>query len=172
MDTIYIDPFVDSVFNAMKTMLGESPERINVKTSTANFVHGDVSGIVGFASNNIFGSVALSFPTKTAIKCYNMMVGDNTNDFSDDVRDTIGELTNIVAGGAKKIYADQGLSFDISIPTIVVGENHSLAHKGGTPVVAIPFALGGLQFIMEISIKLSNGAQFTRSTSKVQVVRA
>jgi len=171
VDAIYIDPFVEAVCNTMKTMLGEAPSRKELKTRNDNSAQGDVSGIVGFASNNVFGSVALSFPMETAIKSYNMMVGDNIDTFSDDVRDTVGELTNIVAGGAKKVYADQGLSFDISIPTIVVGKNHSLTHKGGTPVVTVPFSLGDYPFVLEISVKLGNGARFQNEKAKTQTVK-
>ncbi len=73
---------------------------------------------------------------------------------ADDVRDSIGELTNFVAGGAKKELAEQDLTFDISIPTVVMGKNHTLTHRGGTPVVVIPFMLDNCSFIMEISLKI------------------
>ncbi len=159
MDIKYIDPFVDAVCHTMTTMLGDTPKRKEVQMKDDNRAYGDISGIIGFASKNICGSVALTFPTETAVKCYNMMVGDNIDKITDDVRDTVGELTNIVAGGAKKIYAEQGLSFDISIPTIVLGKNHILSHKGGTPVSNVPFTIGDYPFVMEISIKLEMGAR-------------
>ena len=159
MDVKYITPFVESVFHTMSTMLGETPKRKEMQMKNDNPANGDISGIVGFASDKIYGSVALTFPSETAIKCYNMMVGDNVDMITDDVRDTVGELTNIVAGGAKKKYADQDLSFDISIPTIVLGKNHVLSHKVGTPVVVVPFMIGEHPFVMEISVKLENSTQ-------------
>jgi len=160
MDVKYINPFVDAVYHTMTTMLGDTPKRKEVRMKDDNKAYGDISGIIGFASKNICGSVALTFPTETAVKCYNMMVGDSTEKITDDVRDTVGELTNIVAGGAKKIYAEQGLSFNISIPTVVLGKNHILSHKGGTPVANVPFIIGDYPFVMEISIKLEMGAGF------------
>lgn len=161
MDVKYINPFVEAVCHTMTTMLGDTPKREKVQMKDDNRAYGDISGIIGFASNSIYGSIALTFPTETAVKCYNMMVGDNIEMITDDVRDTVGELTNIVAGGAKKIYAEQGLSFNISMPTIVLGKNHILSHKAGTPVVNVPFSIGDYPFVMEISIKMEKGARFT-----------
>ncbi|MEE9553445.1 MAG: chemotaxis protein CheX [candidate division Zixibacteria bacterium] len=172
MDVKYISPFVESVYHTMQTMLGEAPKRKEVVMKNDNHAHGDISGIVGFASDKIYGSVALTFPTETAVKCYNMMVGDNVDIITDDVRDTVGELTNIIAGGAKKIYADQELSFDISIPTIVLGKNHVLSHKVGTPVVIVPFVIGEHPFVVEISVKFEKNAAFKSKTPKTEAASA
>ena len=171
MDSKYITPFIDSVLNTMKTMLGETPRRKESRLKQSQFAQGDISGIVGFASNDIYGSVALSFPTATAIKSYNLMVGDSADKISDDVRDTVGELTNIVAGGAKKIYAEKGNSFDISIPTIVVGKNHMISHKAGTPVVIVPFSLGADPFVMEVSVKVDKELWATGKIPVAQTAR-
>jgi len=65
-------------------------------------------------------------------------------------------LANIVAGRAKKDLSEDGLSFHISIPTVVVGKNHSLGHKVDIPAVVVPFNIGKNTFTMEVSMKLSN----------------
>lgn len=154
MDAKYIDPFVNAVLYTFHTMLGVTPERQEPQMKNDNHACGDVSGIVGFAAKNIYGSVALSFPSETAIRSYRMVVGDNVTLVTDDVRDMVGELTNIVAGGAKKVFAENDLSFDISIPTVVVGKNHTLSHRGGTPLALVQFGLEGGSFVMEISLKV------------------
>jgi chemotaxis protein CheX len=85
------------------------------------------------------------------------MVGDVATKISNDVQDTVGELANIVAGGAKTEFDKQGMAFHISIPTVVVGQNHTIIHKGNTPVVLLPFRLESLEFVMEISLKIEGG---------------
>ncbi len=123
--------------------------------------HGDVSGIIGFGSKDITGSVVLSFPTDTALQLYEKMMGEPVNRINADVQDTIGELTNIVAGGAKQDFAKDGLSFHISIPTVVVGKNHSLGHKVKIPAVVVPFEIGSIQFTLEVSMKISRKEPIT-----------
>ena len=153
MDVRYINPFMRSVANATQTMLGIEAQALQPIVKKENRAHGDVSGIIGIASANIYGSVAISMPSETAVELFNKMMGDTVTEITDDVRDMVGEFTNIVAGSAKKDLAEMNLSFDISIPTVVVGKNHIISHKGGIPVVVIPFQFGKYGFEMEISIK-------------------
>jgi chemotaxis protein CheX len=100
------------------------------------------------------GSVALTFPTKTALNIYRLTMGEEANGLNADVRDIVGELANIIAGAAKVEFSELSISYHISIPTIVVGKNHAISHKGSLPVIVIPFQLKKEIFFMEISIKI------------------
>jgi chemotaxis protein CheX len=153
MDVKFINPFVNSVINTLATMAGKTPVRLAPSLKQDNCAKGDISGIIGFAGKSVHGSVALSFPQETALKIYSLMVGDASTKINNDVQDTVGELANIVAGSAKTEFDKQGMDFHISIPTVVVGKNHTIIHKGNTPVVLIPFKLESCEFVMEISIK-------------------
>jgi chemotaxis protein CheX len=163
MNVKYINPFVKSVFNAMKIMLKVVPKRGVPYLKDHNKAQGDISGIVGFAAKNIFGTLAISFPQYTSTKAFELMVGEKVNTITDDVRDFVGELANIIIGGAKKEFVIQDLPFDISIPTVVVGQGHTISHKGGTPVLVIPFTLDESEFRVEVSMKVDGAAAFTES---------
>ena len=154
MDVKYINPFINSVVNTMETMVNTSPKRLAPFLKDNNVARGDVSGIIGFASQEIVGSVALTFPEITAKKIYSIMMDEEVNGINEDIQDTVGELANIIAGGAKEELSAMGITYHISIPTVVVGKNHSIVHKGGTPVMVIPFELENHAFFMEISMKL------------------
>ena len=162
MNVEYINPFIEAVFNTMKTMLGVKPERLTPVIKDNPLTQGDVSGIIGFASKNVSGAVALSFPTDTALKVYQLMMGEPVSQINSDVQDVVGELANIVAGGAKKLFSDAGFSFHISIPTIVVGRNHIITHKLDVPVVIVPFKLGSSPFSMEITMKIDEKKPFLK----------
>jgi chemotaxis protein CheX len=138
-------------------MAGKTPVRLAPSLKQDNCAKGDISGIIGFAGKTVHGSVALSFPQETVLKIYSLMVGDVATKINNDVQDTVGELANIVAGSAKTEFDKQGMDFHISIPTVVVGPNHTIIHKGNTPVVLIPFQLESCEFVMEISLKTESG---------------
>ncbi len=154
MDARFINPFIRSVTNTMQTLMGVDAEQLAPAIKNGNVAQGDISGIVGFASNAVNGSVALTFPTDTALEMYRKMVGETATEINDDIRDSVGELANIVAGGAKKELGEIDLSYEISLPTVVMGKNHSISHRGGTPVVVIPFRFDSHNFQMEISMRL------------------
>jgi chemotaxis protein CheX len=153
MDVKFINPFVNSVINTLATMAGKTPVRLAPSLKQDNRAKGDISGIIGFAGKSVHGSVALSFPQATALKIYSLMLGENVTTINEAVQDIVGELANIVAGGAKTEFEKEGMAFHISIPTVVVGRNHSIIHKCSTPVVLIPFRLESCDFVMEISVK-------------------
>ena len=154
MDAKYINPFVLALVNAMETMMGVSPERGTPYLKREGNTQGDVSAIIGFAGPSVTGSVTLSLPTPVALKFYCLMVGERVFRITGDVQDVVGELANIVAGGAKAELSKENITFNISIPTVVVGHGHSIGHRGDIPVMVIPFEVGKHRFVMEVTMKL------------------
>jgi chemotaxis protein CheX len=155
MDVKYINPFVESLINTLEMMMGMTPEPGSPYVKGDAITQGDITGVIGFAEKNITGAVVLSFPENAALKLYEALTGEAVSNLSRDVEDSIGELTNIVAGGAKTVLAKDGFSFHISIPSVIVGKNHSISHTVETPIVVIPFSYEDLVFSMEVSMKIS-----------------
>lgn len=155
MKVEYINPFIESLCNTMSEMLNCSVARSDPQVKNSEFSLGDISGIIGFADRELSGAISLCFPRNTAFFVYEKMTGEKVDQIEANVRDAVGELANIVAGGAKTILSKYGISYHISIPTIVVGKNHSLAHKFNTPIVAIPFQVEGKPFTMEVVMKVA-----------------
>ncbi len=153
MEVKFINPFISSVVNTMEMMLGLTPERKAPFLKENRLTQGDITGIVGFAEKQVTGSVALSFDERTALKAFSLVTGETTSRLSREVQDLIGELTNIVAGGAKTIFSEEDLSFHISIPSVVVGKDHLISHKVDIPVVVIPFVMEDMSFSVEVSMK-------------------
>ncbi len=154
MDVKYINPFIEATINTLEMMTGHTPSRLNPFLKEGRDAQGDVTGMIGFAAKNIVGSVAITFPEKTALALYNDMTGEDVGNINRNVQDSIGELANIIAGGAKTVLAEQNLSYHISIPTVIVGKNHSVEHRANTPVVVIPFEINNNQIILEVAMKI------------------
>lgn len=150
----YINPFVNAVFNTFETMLGMKPERFSPFVKKDDLMTGDISGIIGFADKNVSGSVAVTFPREAAFRVYDILLGTKPVKMSKEVMDSIGELANIIAGGAKQELSNMGISYHISIPTVIIGKNHTINHKIGTPVVVVPFKFESYEFALEICMKV------------------
>jgi len=151
-----INPFLTSVRNVMETMLHVKIEQSIPYAKTNNLASGDISGIISFTEKNCVGAVALSFPKTTALNVYNLFSGEYSDRLGMDVQDAVGEMANMVAGGAKTEFSKHGLTFHLSIPTIVVGQNHSINHMPDTPVIVIPMSLNGNSFNLEVSMKIED----------------
>ena len=160
MNVNLINPFLKSVHNVMETMLQVTPVQSAPFAKKNNLTNGDISGIIGFAEKKCSGAVVLSFPKPTALKVFRLLTGLESNRLGGDVQDAIGEMANMVAGGAKSEFSKDGISFHLSIPTVVVGQNHIMSQLAENPVIVVPLSLDNEKFFLEVSMQLDvNGKQ-------------
>jgi len=149
MDASYITAFITSVENVFTTMLQmqvsvEPP----VLKDTSKPSH-DVSAIIGL-SGDVEGSVVLCFPTPTAEGCISLFIGEEVTSEHADFADAVGELCNMIAGGAKGQF--QGKKVSISVPSVVIGSGHSVHQKKDLPVIEIPCACDSGNFSVEVTL--------------------
>jgi len=150
----FINPFIDAVNNALETMVGILPSRLKPFIKKGRSTIGDVTGLIGFAEKRISGSVSMSFTFKSISIIYEKMMGCVPESMDGEVEDLVGEITNIVAGGAKTSFAELGYPFNITLPIVVSGKDHTIKHKHDTPIIVIPFNIDDNLFTMEISLQI------------------
>lgn len=150
MDPAYIKPFIASIQNVFSTMmqLPVSVKEPFLKTDDSP-VH-DISGIIGM-SGDVMGSVVLSFPQATGENCVALFCGQKLQMGTPDFADAIGELVNMVSGGAKALFKDKKAS--ISCPSVIIGGNHRVARQSDIPCIVIPCSTDCGELYIEVAIK-------------------
>ena len=68
------------------------------------------------------------------------MVGEGPDEINEEITDLVGEITNMVTGGAKRMLSEKGIEFDMATPMVVSGKNHTITHKADGPIVIIPLS--------------------------------
>ncbi len=144
-----IVPFVRSLCSVFTTMV-KTEATVGKPTlkATPGLTY-DVSGIIGF-SGDLMGSVVVSFQMETAQKLVESFAGCPVEPGSPDFGDAIGELANMIAGGAKK---DLGQKASISTPTVVIGSGHTIARLSDVPCIVIPCTTPVGKFAVEVNVK-------------------
>lgn len=117
---------------------------------TDTLVGGDISGIIGLTGEKK-GAVVLSLSKKAALKIVSSMLNEQFCYINTEIRDAIGELTNIIAGDARRALAEQGHMFEAGIPTVVIGMDHEIESITSGPILAIPFKVDECPFIVTAS---------------------
>jgi chemotaxis protein CheX len=120
----------------------------------SHFPSGGISGTIGLTGDNFSGRLSLVFERPVAEQTFRsmMMAPSDSPVDENELKDVVGELSNMAAGGAKANLQQLGLNYVISIPTVVVGDNHSLESPRGCETIVVPVALGDSQFFMELSV--------------------
>jgi chemotaxis protein CheX len=138
IDVRLINPFIDATLECLKQMAGLDPRRLRLFVKTDATMHGEITGVIGL-SKGITGSCSVSFPRALAERIVGSFLGEQPPLADAMITDGIGEVANMVAGGAKRRFADQGFSFSISTPTIITGTPTKLLNPQDILSVAVEF---------------------------------
>lgn len=133
----FINPFLSSMLNVMSTMaqIELKPEKPKLKKD--DIAMGDVSGLIGMVSPETKGSLSITYDAPLALATMKGMVGEAPDEVNEEITDLVGEITNMVTGGAKRMLSEKGIEFDMATPIVVSGKSHTIHHKSKGPVVII-----------------------------------
>lgn len=151
MDVRYINPFVAAVNRLFKTMLGGQVIISKPVLKAHHETTGDVSAIIGL-SGDATGCVALCFPMSTAVKAASKFAGVDMDVDHEDFPDALGELANMVAGQAKAEL--EGLELGISLPSVVIGNEHVVLQSKKKPRLCIPCDSTFGRFTVEVAMSV------------------
>lgn len=147
-----LNPFIAATLDALRTMAGVDPRRGALRVKGAKDQSFDVSGVVGI-TGQVKGFVVLSFHENAALQVVSGFIGEEVTKVDEQVIDAVGELANMVAGGAKRVLADQGYDLTISIPSVIVGKNHVITRPSTIPCIEVPFEIDAGAFSVELCLK-------------------
>ena len=136
MKVEYINPFIQSTIAVFETMLACKLVRKEPFVKDGCHPEHEVSGIIGL-SGKARGTVVLSLSKKAALRATEALLRDPTKVINADVADAVGELTNIIAGGAKARL--KHLAMSVSLPTIITGKSHNVEFPKKVKPICIPF---------------------------------
>lgn len=132
----YINPFVSSLRHTFHTMLSCEAHRGTIVLKKDNRSRHHISGVIGLSGKAV-GTVVVSFSESVALKAASTMLLTEFTEINDDVLDAVGELTNIVAGGAKVELEEYALMS--SLPNVITGSGHEVHFPSDVTPVSIPF---------------------------------
>ena len=111
-----------------------------------------ITAMVGFAG--VFnGLVSLHVPKKLALVFTSGMLGMEVGDLNDDVRDALGEITNMIAGSFKHHISRGGTDIKLSTPSIVSGDDYYVNAGNSLDTLTLKFASEEEWFITSIVLE-------------------
>ncbi|MBU1862716.1 MAG: chemotaxis protein CheX [Candidatus Omnitrophica bacterium] len=118
-----------------------------------------VTAVIGCAGN-YRGGMAIYLPKDLALESVAAMLDIDVEKITIDqmtlnVKDAIGEIINIIAGGVKAELYKAGVTFKLSLPTVIVGEKFRVYVDSSQERARaiVPFSSKGKQFFVECNIE-------------------
>jgi len=132
-----LDSITKSVQSAMD-MCDVKVRCVGVSTMPAQ-ESGILTGMIG-VHGKVSGFVTLNMSERFAIHAIEGLLSEKFDKLTSQVVDGAGELTNIVVGGIKAALASSEWAFsNITVPSVIVGQNFSVAYARGLTFLTVLF---------------------------------
>ena len=158
MNVSYINPFITATTHVFKTVLDCEIERRQLLLKRSNAPSFEVSGVIGL-SGRARGAVALSVSLPVAFKLVETMLDVRVHEINADVVDAVGELTNMIAGGAKTALSHYQLS--LGLPTVFTGRLRTIGFPPHVSPLCILFEAPWGPMAVEVGLDAPPSAEPT-----------
>jgi chemotaxis protein CheX len=119
------------------------------ETVDSGEVDADLSSMIGLAGD-LKGTLAIKCPADVAMAITGAMLGMEVSELAEDVKDAIGEIANMIAGGLKESLAGCGKKIELAIPTTAIGKSIRTSGLSTASLVQVPFRVPQGSFSVEL----------------------
>jgi chemotaxis protein CheX len=111
--------------------------------------------LVGFGGDYV-GSGMIHASQELACKMASAMLMAEYTEMNDDVRDALGEISNMVFGNVKTELEEELGPLKLSIPTVIVGSSFDVRSAASPSWVTVPLKLDDNDFEMRVCVARSS----------------
>lgn len=156
MQAELINPFIESVQEIFRTMLTSKAKRGKISVSRDSKGPGEVLALIGISGESK-GTVAVSFPTDTALQVVGRITGIKFEGVNETVIDGVAEIVNIIAGGAKaKLTMNGKRPMELGLPSVVTGKDFQVDYPKKSIWLEVPFDSDLGSFLMRVTFESSD----------------
>ena len=150
IQSVYLPSFIASTKAIFKTMLGLELT-VQATDKAGGFQPGhDVTGIIGLAGS-IEGTIVVSLEKEVAFAAADTFIGERPTAINSDVLDLVGELANMIGGGAKDRLSIPGVI--LGLPTTVSGNDYKISFKPDVEIETVQFKSPSGSLTVQIAMR-------------------
>lgn len=120
MKVEYIQPFITSAIRVLKAELGMEATVGELAAERAANTTQEVSVLIGI-TGEVEGTVIFGTSKLVATEMVTHLTGERRPVFDEVSESAMGELGNVISGGAAMLFEESGIHCTISPPTVIVG---------------------------------------------------
>ena len=113
-----------------------------------------ISAMIGL-SGGFSAMLGIHCPEAVGLAISGAMLGMEIDEIDADVKDALGEIANMAAGGLKERFAAENIDLELAIPTAISGKSYTIASSTRSNRLIIPFRVEQGQFFIEMKYTLN-----------------
>jgi len=152
MDVALVNPFLAATVDILEKVGGITAEVQKPFLKTVPEGRGAVSGVVAVKGKTP-GTAAVTFSKECILSIVSTMFGETISEMNDEVRDAVGEITNMISGLATQLYEKDGFGLKAGLDQVLMGDGHRIQHLPRQPVLGIPVKTDKGEITIELCFK-------------------
>jgi chemotaxis protein CheX len=153
MDKQFAKPFVIGATNVIEVMAGIKVKSGEVELGNPGANFGAITGLLGMSSADFVGNMLIRFDEGSILQIVSAMLREDFTSINHDIIDAVGEITNMVVGGAKKEFEQLGQRFDMASPAVINGSEVYMSQACRGSALIIPFEVSKGRFVIEAAFE-------------------
>jgi chemotaxis protein CheX len=113
-----------------------------------------VSAMIGL-TGGFSAMLGVHCPEAVGLAVAGAMLGMEIDEIDADVKDALGEIANMAAGGLKERFAAENIDLELAIPTAISGNSYTISSSTRSNRLIIPFRVEQGQFFIEMKYNLN-----------------
>ncbi len=150
MDAALVNPFIEGTLHILDTtaFVKVKPEPPFLKKDRKSL--GDISGYLEI-SGDLIGSAVVSFSEESILGIVSAMFGEDMTEINDEIKDAVGEISNMVAGHVTTKIAELSKKVKVKFKEIKMGQGTLIPHiEGAKYILALPFRTTKGKVVIEV----------------------
>lgn len=149
MDAKVINPVIQATVDILEKVgaLQLTVQKPFLKAGTT--ARGDITSIITL-QGAISGTFSISFPSRCILSVVSQMLGEEITEMNDDIKDALGEITNMISGQASRLFEMTGQHLKASLHHVTMGKNHTIPHIADTAIIGVPCQSALGEIILEM----------------------
>jgi chemotaxis protein CheX len=152
MDVGLVNPFLAATLDILEKVGGITAEVQKPFRKTDQKGRGVITGVV-ILKGIPPGTAAITFSKKCILSIVSTMFAEEIEEVDDDVKDAVGEITNMISGTLTQLYQKNGLDLKAGLDRVLMGEGHQIPHLPKQPVLGVPVQTDKGEITIELCFK-------------------
>ena len=152
MDVGLVNPFIAATVDILEKVGSITANVQKPFRKTDPQGQGAISGIVAIKGKTT-GTAAVTFSKKCILSIVSTMFGETVAEVNEEVKDAVGEITNMISGLATQLYEKDGFGLKAGLDQVLMGDGHQIPHLPRQTVLGIPVQTDKGELLIELCFK-------------------
>jgi chemotaxis protein CheX len=122
LDVTMVNPFLGAAGEVFKSLFKCELVKDQITIKKDPSASNDIAIIIGVTGDVYTGVVVYSMKKYTALKLVNFLDSTINGEKDQSFSDALGEIANIISGNAMGVFTAQGISLNITTPSVIIGK--------------------------------------------------